>query len=255
MATEHRILVVEVIKAANVAHVRGIGRQDNYVVVAAAGERCATKPDWGSGSEPNWGKLGERAGCAELRLPTRSSSTAAAPVLVHVMSKNRFAADAVAGTATLDLAAVAVAKNRADGRRDTLMELPLAPQGILTLCLYQVAGAPGRGGGIRGGRSSGSAPPKSWKKKGGGQTLGGDGANSATSADARRAAMLAAAERRAGGESGSVQGRAVAKQKQKEALLGKLDALYARQGTDPPFGLATMDTPQLQRLLQRMSAQ
>lgn len=242
-------LVVEAIKASNVAHVRGIGRQDNYVVITAAGECCATEPDWGSGSEPNWGNLKEGAGCAELRLPARRSTAAAAPVLVQVMSKNRFAADAVAGTATLDLAAVTVAKSRADGRRDTMMELPLAPQGTLMLCLYQVGGTPGRGG-----RSSSDAPPKSWKKKGGGQTLGGDGADSATSADARRAAMLAAAERRAGGESGSVQARAVVKQKQKEALLGKLDALYVRQGSDPPFGLATMDTPQLQRLLQRMSA-
>ena len=102
-------LILEAISGRDVLHVRSIGRQDNYVVLTAAGEAAMTQPDWGSGSAPDWGKLDEGAGRIEIALP-RGSDGAAAPILVQVMSKNRFAADAVAGTATLDLAAVALAE-------------------------------------------------------------------------------------------------------------------------------------------------
>ena len=254
-------LILEAISGRDVLHVRSIGRQDNYVVLTAAGEAAMTQPDWGSGSAPDWGKLDAGAGRIEIALP-RGSDGAAAPILVQVMSKNRFAADAVAGTATLDLAAVALAASCADGRRDMRMELPLAPQGVLTICLYQMAGGVARrkGGAASrsgGGRSSSSAAgSKKWARKGEGRTLGGEASGGAapTSTEARREAMLAAAEKRAGGDaSGSVQTKSLALQRQKQAMLGKLDGIYGRQGKAPPIGLATMSVPQLQRLLAKMS--
>ena len=90
------------------------------------------------------------------------------------------------------------------------------------------------GNGGRGGRSF----------QGQGQRLGGGGstASPGATADERRAAAAAAAQARAetweqGGGTNRQKQKDLAARRQKDELVGKIQAHYAAKGEDPPFGL------------------
>ena len=99
---------------------------------------------------------------------------------------------------------------------------------------YNNEGSYGTGSSGRGGRPF----------QGQGQRLGGGGSTNspAATADERRAAAAAAAEARAGsweqgGGTNRQKQKDLATRRQKDELVGKIQAHYAAKGEDPPFGL------------------
>ena len=81
------------------------------------------------------------------------------------------------------------------------------------------------------------------RTRGGGKALGGAASSPGASAAERRAKAAEAAERRAktgGGNVGGVNGQdmtSVKERQERDALVGKIEAMYAARGRDPPFGL------------------
>ena len=80
-----------------------------------------------------------------------------------------------------------------------------------------------------------------------------------SSQEERRAAAAAAAEARAsgwrqGGSGNAEKNKQLALRRQKEDLCGKITELYAKRGSEPPFGLAASSIETLKRHLEMLTA-
>mmetsp|Transcript_15154 Transcript_15154/g.45924 ORF Transcript_15154/g.45924 Transcript_15154/m.45924 type:complete len:145 (+) Transcript_15154:174-608(+) len=86
---------------------------------------------------------------------------------------------------------------------------------------------------------------------GAGHTLGGGGVASTSGVDATDAAAAAALERAnaATGSGASQRDRKLAERRQKDDLIGKINAYYAQVGRDPPIGLPSSSLDQLRKHL------
>ena len=97
------------------------------------------------------------------------------------------------------------------------------------------------------------------RTRGGGRALGGASSPGASAAD-RRAKAAEAAERRArtgGGNVGGVNGQdmtSIKERQERDALVGKIEAMYQASGRDPPFGLRAATLPALKKHLKTAQA-
>jgi len=212
-------LVAEALSATGLKNRAMLFSMDPYVkLTALPSQRSARcRKHAGGGRNPRWG--GER-GRLQLALAPADDK-----ILVEVWNQNVMTPADRVGRCELSVAAITAEPQP--------FQLLLDTGGELAISARVADGAP-------------SVP------RAGGHTLGG----AAADAD-RRGAAAAAAERRAsdwrqGGGGGQQQNARLAARRQKDELVGKITALYAARGDDPPFGLASSDLATLRRHLDRM---
>ena len=111
----------------------------------------------------------------------------------------------------------------------------------------------GRGGGGGGGGGGRQARGQNF---GGGQALGGSAAGPGVSARdaAAQAAMARHSQNSSSGGGGQLTetDARLKERRQKDELIGKIEAMYAAQNRDPPIGLAASSLDALRRHLEHM---
>uniref|UniRef100_A0A7S2FRJ2 Uncharacterized protein n=1 Tax=Florenciella parvula TaxID=236787 RepID=A0A7S2FRJ2_9STRA len=114
---------------------------------------------------------------------------------------------------------------------------------------------PNHGGGQRLGGGGGGGGQQAFQ--GSGNTLGGGGVTSSSGIEATSAAAAAAMERanRATGAGASAKDRQLNERRQKDELIGKIEAHYSGMGKDPPFGLASSSLDALKKHLDHVKGQ
>uniref|UniRef100_A0A7S2WD05 Uncharacterized protein n=1 Tax=Rhizochromulina marina TaxID=1034831 RepID=A0A7S2WD05_9STRA len=90
--------------------------------------------------------------------------------------------------------------------------------------------------------------------RGGGKALGGAGVTSESGVSASSAAAMAAMQR-ANSQSSSTVDRKLADRRQKDELVGRIQAHYQALNKDPPIGLAASSIDALRKHLDHIKAQ